>query len=416
LEIFGPNPDRSFRLPGIDRLIAVGNQVGPGEVSGALYPVRNVTNTSNDAVIAETWGTVCRQSTDDCLLPGQPVPEGWLIAPRDSQVSALSAEAVDRIISDGVVKAQTTRAAIRLDIDNGFRPGVATGMVLAVADTNGELLGVFRMPDATVFSIDVAVAKARNTAYYADGDDLQDEDRVDFDGDGKFGPTATSINDPTGDTVPLGTALTNRTFRFLSEPRYPGGIDIPASAGNGLANEKDLNVCDQQRSLCLQIGPQSILRMPGIHPGTAENLIDAEPLPSAVYQFSPDLNPSGRNNFSVLAFDAFNQSRNFRDPGDAQVMINGATNETGKPIEVFESLANQNGVIFFPGSAALFSENGDRLLIGGFGVSGDGVDQDDVVTAAAQVGFEPIAENRVDHFTVAGVRLPYQKFNRSPIL
>ena len=37
------------------------------------------------------------------------------------------------------------------------------------------------MPDATIFSIDVAVAKARNTAYYADPNALQDADKVDDD-------------------------------------------------------------------------------------------------------------------------------------------------------------------------------------------------------------------------------------------
>jgi hypothetical protein len=54
-------------------------------------------------------------------------------------------------------------------------------------------------------------------------------------------------------------------------------------------------------------------------------------------------------------------------------------------------------------------------LAGGFGVSGDGVDQDDVTTAAGQVGFEvPDDLLRADEVFVRGVRLPYQKFNRNP--
>ena len=388
LEIYGPNPTRSFRKPGIDRLISVGREVGPGMVSGDLAPIDN----------------------DGSLLQaGQPVPEGWLVAPRSSATDpALTAEAVDEIIANGVIEAERTRAAIRLNIDNGFKPGVATRMVFSVADTNGELLGVFRMPDATVFSIDVAVAKARNTAYYADAGSLQDEDRIDFNGSGDFGHVSNSLNDPTGNTLPLGTAFTNRTFRFVNEPRYPSGIEIPKSAGHNLINSPDLNVCNQDASLCRKIAPQSILRMPGIHPGTAENLVNDEPLASEVYQFSPDLNPAGRNTFSVLAFDAFNPSRNFRDPGDAEVIIHGDVEPT-----VFQPLANQNGVIFFPGSTPLYNE-GSELLIGGFGVSGDGVDQDDVVTVAGQSGFEAPRAIRVDAYTVAGVRLPFQKFNRNP--
>ena len=147
------------------------------------------------------------------------------------------------------------------------------------------------------------------------------------------------------------------------------------------------------------IAPQSILRLPGINPVTGENLVDDAPLPASVYG-------SAANTFSVLAFDAFNQSRNFRDPGDAGVIISG--DGTAEP------LANQNGIVFFPGSTPLYLDDDPTALIGGFGVSGDGVDQDDVVTSAGQVGFAPPQSIRVDSFTVAGVRLPFQKFNRNP--
>jgi uncharacterized protein GlcG (DUF336 family) len=69
-------------------------------------------------------------------------------------------------------------------------------MVFAVSDSAGEVLGLYRMPDATVFSIDVAVAKSRNTVYYA-SDRLQDPDEVDANNDG-------------AQDVPRNTAFTNR--------------------------------------------------------------------------------------------------------------------------------------------------------------------------------------------------------------
>ncbi|MCA1481691.1 heme-binding protein, partial [Bradyrhizobium sp. NBAIM08] len=75
------------------------------------------------------------------------------------------------------------------------------------------------------------------------------------------------------------------------------------------------------------------------------------------------------------------------------------------------ALANQNGVVFFPGSSPLYTSG---KLVGGFGVSGDGVDQDDVVTAAGQVGFAAPDRLRVDQYVVGGVRLPFQKYNRNP--
>jgi uncharacterized protein GlcG (DUF336 family) len=70
-----------------------------------------------------------------------------------------------------------------------------------------------------------------------------------------------------------------------------------------------------------------------------------------------------------------------------------------------------NGIVFFPGALPLY-RNG--VLVGGLGVSGDGVEQDDFVTAAAALGFEPPKEQRADRVRIDGVRLPYLKFPRNP--
>ncbi|MFN9852056.1 MAG: hypothetical protein ACK57P_09585, partial [Planctomycetota bacterium] len=59
-------------------------------------------------------------------------------------------------------------------------------------------------------------------------------------------------------------------------------------------------------------------------------------------------------------------------------------------------------------------DNGNRKLVGGLGISGDGVDQDDVVTAAAQSGYESSSSIRADQYIVAGVRLPFHQANRNP--
>ncbi len=73
--------------------------------------------------------------------------------------------------------------------------------------------------------------------------------------------------------------------------------------------------------------------------------------------------------------------------------------------------ANQSGVVFFPGSEPLY-RNG--VLVGGLGVSGDGVDQDDYVTAGGAAGFEAPAAIRADQISVDGVTLPYLLFPRNP--
>lgn len=259
---------------------------------------------------------------------GIQVPDGWLVTPHAG--GNLSAADVQRMIEQGIAEAAKVRTQIRLP--NGDR----SRMVFAVADKNGDVLGLYRMPDATVFSIDVAVAKARNTAYYNDPNQLQSVDQV--------------------SELPKGVAMTARTFRFLAEPFFPEGIQYAPP------------------------GPFSILNDGGVDPTTGLN--QGPPLPASAYT-------------SVLGYDAFNPGTNFHANTPPQ---------------------NQNGVVFFPGSSGVYKDIGNnRLLVGGFGVSGDGVNEDDVVTYSGIVGYNPPDNLRADHFFVRGVRLPYLKFPRNPL-
>ncbi len=257
-----------------------------------------------------------RPGTGDDILfrNGQPVADGWLVTPHDGV--GISAADVQQLVQQGINTANQARAQIRLPLGNRTR------MVFAVADSTGQVLGLYRMSDATVFSIDVAVAKARNVAYYDDPAQLVSVDRV--------------------PGVAPGVAFTNRTFRYVAQPRFPEGIDGKPP------------------------GPFSILNDPG------------GAVPAAAFQ-------------SVLGYAAFNPNTNFHAPTDPR---------------------NQNGVVFFPGSSGVY-RNG-QTIVGGFGVSGDGVDQDDVVTAGGINGFAPSANLRADQAFVNGVRLPYQNFPRNP--
>ncbi|MDT7603240.1 MAG: hypothetical protein QOF61_1237 [Acidobacteriota bacterium] len=72
-----------------------------------------------------------------------------------------------------------------------------------------------------------------------------------------------------------------------------------------------------------------------------------------------------------------------------------------------------NGMQIFPGSVPLY-KNGE--LVGGIGISGDGVDQDDLIAAAGAIGYAPPEAIRADQFFVRGVRMPFLKFPRSPNL
>jgi len=302
LEIIGPVPG----IQGVRETVSFANSLGQGTVNGTNQQVN---------------------PAGELLLDGKSVPEGWLVAAK-SGVGITAAE-VDQMITQGIAAAEKTRAAIRLPV------GRRTRMVFAVTDTTGEVLGLYRMHDATVFSIDVAVAKARNTAYYANAAALQPEDQV--------------------PGVDPGVAFTNRTFRFLAEPRFPAGVDGSDP------------------------GYFSILNNPSIDPATARNV--------GAPATASDMNDT------VLGYDAFNPGTNFHDSTT--------------------SLAKQNGVVFFPGSTPIYK---DGVLIGGFGVSGDGVDQDDVVTWLGAQEFLPQQNGIVaaDQVFVEDVRLPYIKFLRNP--
>jgi hypothetical protein len=72
-----------------------------------------------------------------------------------------------------------------------------------------------------------------------------------------------------------------------------------------------------------------------------------------------------------------------------------------------------NGIQIFAGSVPLY-KNG--VLVGAIGISGDGIDQDDLIASAGAQGFAPPVEIRCDQIFVRGVRLPFVKFPRSPNL
>ena len=91
--------------------------------------------------------------------------------------------------------------------------------------------------------------------------------------------------------------------------------------------------------------------------------------------------------------------------------IGNALNGSITPCTAIAAL--NNGIQIFPGSVPLY-KNG--RLVGGIGVSGDGVDQDDLIATMGSAGFEAPAGIRADQVFVRGVRLPYVKFPRHPDL
>lgn len=221
--------------------------------------------------------------------------DGYLAGPMAG--GAFTQAEVEQLVEQSLRVAERTRALIRLPL------GQRTRMVIGVGDADGNILALYRMPDSTVFSLDVAVAKARNVVYFS----------------GESVPAAELPG------LPPGVAVTNRTISFGAQPLFPPGISRTS-------------------------------------PGPF---------------------------FDLFLYDTAN-------PGT----------QGGQPAN-----PNQNGVVFFPGSSPLY-RNGE--LIGGLGVSGDGVEQDDLVAHGGAKGFRAPAGIRADRNRIRRVRMPYLKFPRNP--
>ena len=87
--------------------------------------------------------------------------------------------------------------------------------------------------------------------------------------------------------------------------------------------------------------------------------------------------------------------------------VNGAIFDTATNVDT----AVPNGITIFPGGFPLYR---DGVLIGAIGVSGDGVDQDDLISASGAALFPAPISIRADQTEYRGTRLPYAKFPRNP--
>jgi len=73
----------------------------------------------------------------------------------------------------------------------------------------------------------------------------------------------------------------------------------------------------------------------------------------------------------------------------------------------------RNGLQIFAGGIPLYRGS---TLIGAIGVSGDGIDQDDLISAGGAILFPPPDAIRSDKIFVRTVRLPFLKFPARPFL
>jgi len=216
----------------------------------------------------------------------------------------LTAIEVKEILSLAAARSARTRAGIRLPV--GARQQVFISVVNN-PHKNGVapvVLGTFRVDEATMFSWDVAVQKARTAVFFSNKQ----------------------------------LAQSSRTVGFLAQRNFPPGLDgRPYGPYFGF-----------QEAVSLRLFP--------LKPNPKELL----PALNGVLPPNPNL---------------------------------------------------PNGITIFPGGFPLYR---DGELVGAIGVSGDGVDQDDIVATSGCEDFLPKLRIRADSYTYRGARLPYAKFPRDP--
>ncbi|MDE8651659.1 heme-binding protein [Novosphingobium album (ex Liu et al. 2023)] len=257
------------------------------------------------------------------------------------------------------------RAQIRQPLDSRAQ------VTISLVDTRGQVLGVVRAPDAPIFGTDVSLQKARTAAFFSGahaGPDLLADPSADV--RGFVGKLRTFLNDPAALTGAF--AFADRSGGNLSRPYFPDG-----EVGNP--------------------------------PG---------PLSRPIEQFNP---------FST----GLQSALVFANLGQHLAYVLGQSNaDTPRRCTALPEVAPgqsrlQNGIQIFPGSVPIYRGG---TLIGGLGVSGDGIDQDDMISflgahnAGARLGTlgNAPAEIRADTIVVnvggKPVRLRYVSCPFAPFL
>jgi uncharacterized protein GlcG (DUF336 family) len=231
--------------------------------------------------------------------------------------TALTAGEVSAVLEEAFKIMSRSRAAIRQPLDS--RAQVSASVV----DTRGKILGIVRAPDAPVFGIDVSLQKARTAAFFSSpkaAADLNGDPSADV---RSFIPAArTFLNNSTAFTG--ATAYTSRAVGNLARPYFPDG-----QSGN-------------------PNGPFSrpIAKWSPFSTGLQSALILTNLMQHVSYVTG------------AVASDTPQRCSFVPDAGPGQNRL-------------------QNGIQIFSGGVPVYRGN---TLVGAVGTSGDGIDQDDMIS------------------------------------
>ena len=306
---------------------------------------------------------------------------------------ALLTDEVREIIDQALGVANRARAQIRRPLGSQAR------VTIAVVDTSGTVLGLARTRDAPTFGIDASLQKARTAAFFSSAGAAADltslppaaylDETVFTPGTGDLRPPLRTVDfsdyiESARTFLGAPTALSDGAFAFsdraggnLSRPYYPDGIDgNPPGPFSKPPGQWSVFSVGMQLDIVYNALIHHVAFVAGI---VADDV--------------------ARNCSGVIGID--DPARLFEQPA---------------PV-----LRLANGIQTFPGSVPIY--RGDQL-VGGIGVSGDGVDQDDMISflglhlAAQQfTGINnAAAEIRADQLTPMGVRLRFINCPQTPFI
>ncbi len=296
--------------------------------------------------------------------------------------SSLSQTEVQSIMRSALGVANRARAQIRTPQNSQAR------VTISIVDSDGEVLAMARTRDAPVFGADVSLQKARTATFMSSSDAASvlssvpaakylDSATPTSSADSGIDDYVMAVQSFLGDDTAFensGLAFSSRGAGNIALPLYPDGID---GQGEGPFSKPRGEFSPFNIGLQLDVSYNGVVNHLAFLLGLSGSDVPASCL--------------GRK--SVL--DA--------DPAVTEPVV-------GKRLA--------NGLQFFPGGVAIYRGN---TLVGGIGVSGDGVDQDDMIAflglAEAGTGLSNApAELRNDQLTPQGVRLRYVQCPQTPFL
>lgn len=196
-------------------------------------------------------------------------------------------------------------------------------VTISVVDSLGNVLGIVRSPDAPVFGVDVSLQKARTAMFFSN---------------------AVAASDLLADPDPAVRAYVPAVRSFLSNPTALTGSHAFTDRANGN------------------------LHRPYFPDGEVTPI--SGPLSRDIFGFNP---------FST----GIQTAMTFKDIEDHLFFVFNITPNDVKPFctRIPQTGVNinrlANGIQIFPGSVPIYRGN---QLIGGIGISGDGIDQDDMIS------------------------------------